>query len=139
MLADDSWAPPVHSPLLSQHTGMPILPSSSKDKTSDNFKDNEKLISTQEKEEYNRKVTDEDNNMNCKTKHVENEFSVHGDYLTCEPRTSKNNDENNENQNKGVSDEEEEEWKERSLSDYIPEGQFLFLPPSRYCILAIFF
>lgn len=132
MLADDSWAPPVHSPLLSQHTGMPILPSSSKDKTSDNFKDNEKLISTQEKEEYNRKVTDEDNNMNCKTKHVENEFSVHGDYLTCEPRTSKNNDENNENQNKGVSDEEEEEWKERSLSDYIPEGQFLFLPPSRY-------
>ena len=114
MLADDSWAPPVHSPLLSQHTGMPILPSSSKDKTSDNFKDNEKLISTQEKEEYNRKVTDEDNNMNCKTKHVENEFSVHGDYLTCEPRTSKNNDENNENQNKGVSDEEEEEWKERS-------------------------
>ena len=108
MLADDSWAPPVHSPVLSQHTGMPIIPSSSKNKTSDNFKGNEKLTSTsQEKEETNRKVTDEDNNMNCKTKNVEKEFSVHEDYLTNEPRTSKNND---ENQNKGDgSDDDEEE------------------------------
>ena len=26
---------------------------------------------------------------------------------------------------------DEDEWKVKSLADYIPEGQFLFLPPSR--------
>ena len=134
MLADECWAPPIHSPLLSQHTGMPIIPSSSKDNTAEDFKDDENVkSSSQEQEEVVKTLTDKDNNTDCKSKNDEKENSVQGNDLTSEPSTSKNNDEHNENQNKGdESDDEGEEWKVKSLSDYIPDGQFLFLPPSRY-------
>jgi len=134
MLADECWAPPIHSPLLSQHTGMPIIPSSSEDNTAEDFKDDENVkSSSQMQEEAEEKLTDKDNNTDCKSKNDEKENSVQGNDLTSEPSTSKNNDEHNENPNKGdESDDEGEEWKVKSLSDYIPEGQFLFLPPSRY-------
>ena len=136
MLADECWAPPIHSPLLSQHTGMPVIPSSSEDNTAEDFKDDENVkSSSQEQEEVVKTLTDKDNNTDCKSKNDEKENSVQGNDLTSEPSTSKNNDEHNENPNKGdESDDEGEEWKVKSLSDYIPEGQFLFLPPSRYIV-----
>lgn len=139
MLADECWAPPIHSPLLSQHTGMPIIPSSSKDNTSENFKDDEKVTSASQKQEEDvEKLTEKDNNTDCKSKNDEKEYSVQGNDLSSEPSTSKNDNDLHENPNQGdESDDEGEEWKVKSLSDYIPEGQFLFLPPSRYA-LSIF-
>ena len=136
MLAEDSWATPVHSPLLSQHTGMPVIPSNTKDDSPENVKDNGKLENiTKEQEGALEKVSDD---KSCELENNTNEYSVQGVEMTTEPSTSKNNYDNEENQNRGEdSDDEGEEWKVKSLSDYIPAGQFLYLPPSRYSISSI--
>ena len=137
MLTEDSWASPVHSPLLTQHTGLPEI---SPDRQADVvFNHNQKQNSmdtgdfkktTKEQEETLEKVSDEENNTACETENGKIENSVQKVNLTMEPSTSKND---NENKNMGdeSDDEEGEEWKVKTLSDYIPEGQFLYLPPSR--------
>ena len=85
---------------------------------------------TKEQEETLEKASDEENNTACETENGKIENSVQKVNLTMEPSTSKND---NENKNMGdeSDDEEGEEWKVKTLSDYIPEGQFLYLPPSR--------
>ena len=39
--------------------------------------------------------------------------------------------ENSESHAEKDGSDDEDEWKVKSLADYIPEGQFLYLPPSR--------
>ena len=139
MLTGDSWASPVHSPLLTQHTGMPeISPDSKadlvfnyyhKENSMDN-KDSKK--STKEQEEPIEKASDGENNAACETENDKIENSVQKVNLTSEPSTSKSGNENDENKNNGdESDDEGEEWKVKTISDYIPEGHFIYLPPSR--------
>lgn len=83
---------------------------------------------TEEQAETLEKASDVENNTACETENDKIENSVQKVNLTIEPSTSKIENKNMEDES---DDEEGEEWKVKTLSDYIPEGQFLYLPPSR--------
>lgn len=136
MLTEDSWASPVHSPILTQHTGLPEISPDSKANVvfnhyqKQNSMDNGDFIKpTEEQAETLEKASDVENNTACETENDKIENSVQKVNLTIEPSTSKIENKNMEDES---DDEEGEEWKVKTLSDYIPEGQFLYLPPSRY-------
>ena len=137
MLTEDSWASPVHSPILTQHTGLPEISPDSKANVvfnhyqKQNSMDNGDFIKpTEEQAETLEKASDVENNTACETENDKIENSVQKVNLTIEPSTSKIDNEN-KNMEDESDDEEGEEWKVKTLSDYIPEGQFLYLPPSR--------
>ena len=126
LLGGDTWTPPIHRPLLAQHTGRP-LPS------------HQQGDAAPCAEEGRGPGSGSEVVSNSVDGNVQNDNPALVDNLTTENSTAEiDQDQAEDNQNNEVSD-DKEDWKMKSLADQIPDGQFLYLPPSRYVILDSWF
>jgi len=118
MLETDNWTGPIHQERLLQYDGMPPV---------DDNKPEPGIEKPTEVSEEDSKSQDCD---------AVNEDLKKGEVSQITTSVEKENDKvsSEEPQNKVCDDDdaEDEEFKIKSLSDYIPSGHFLFLPPSRY-------
>ena len=127
MLEEEGWQSPVHQPRLTQHTGLPPnmtttqpSPSPQPQHTSDSVRPQPSQLAENRPGEYVQPVPTEEN--------TESE----------EPPPAEPIENGTENVEKEKCSstvavtEEVEEFKLKSLADFIPEGKFLYLPPSRY-------
>ena len=116
MLESDSWSEPIHQDKLLQHTGMPDIEPPA-DKGKDEKKEGKDGSNKEQKDVIATEGT------------TENSVEKHEEPVVQEPNQGDKNCENQNEENN--SDDEGEDFKIKSLSDYIPDGHFLFLSPSR--------
>ena len=118
LLGGDTWAPPIHRPLLAQHTGRPLPSHLQGDAASC-------------AEESKGSGSGSEVVSNSVDGNVQNDNPDIVDNVPENSTAEIDQDQAEDNQNNEVSD-DEEDWKMKSLADQIPDGQFLYLPPSRF-------
>jgi len=115
MLETENWTGPIHQERLLQHDGMPPT-----DESKQEMEKQTRVLPQEESKSEDSKA------ISRELKEDEVSQSV----TSYEKEKSEQNEE--EPQNKDGDDGDDEDFKIKSLSDYIPSGHFLFLPPSRY-------
>ena len=118
LLGGDTWTPPIHRPLLAQHTGRPLPSHQQGDAASC-------------AEEGRGSGSGSEVVSNSVDGNVQNDHPASVENLPENSTAQIDQDQAEDNQNNEVSD-DEEDWKMKSLADQIPDGQFLYLPPSRF-------
>ena len=114
MLETENWTGPIHQERLLQHDGMPPT-----DESKQEMEKQTRVLPQEESKSEDSKA------ISRELKEDEVSQSV----TSYEKEKSEQNEE--EPQNKDGDDGDDEDFKIKSLSDYIPSGHFLFLPPSR--------
>lgn len=124
----EGWSSPVHAPMLDQFTGVPKdFPQIEKksDETASHAEAGEPSKTYSISEKVDAKLSEADNIYAKESKVVENPSKeVPTDAVELEQQLpTKDADQ----------EDMEEEWKSKpSLSEFIPQGHYLFLPPARY-------
>ena len=137
MLEEEQWQGPVHQPRLKQHLGLPQQPLPPTDA------DPEEQLQPDQNSQESQSTGEEGTNPSEPVKQDSDTSEVDKDVeLTVrEPQPCQSSEgaengtddfEKEKGSPSGPANEDVEEMKLRSLADIIPEGNFLYLPPSRY-------
>ena len=144
MLGGEEWREPIRGDNLTEHTGLPeslISEKQSKDMKEDKEQSVDKetgedeglkeIKAAQDRTSDQEKLT-EAGAADIRSGELEGVSST----SASEQLANKTNDDKPEkemsNADSDDDDDEGDDWKVKSLSDYIPSGQYLFFPPSRY-------
>ena len=147
MLGEEGWQGPVHQPRLAQHIGLPptitttqpqLQPQPQPPTQPQDTPDSEQVQLSHQAEnrpgESDQPVPSEENKeseFNLVEAQEENQSLPQPP--SAEPTENGTENVEKEKSSSNVAETDEvEEFKLKSLADFIPEGKFLFLPPSRY-------
>ena len=127
MLEDEGWQAPVHQPRLTQHTGLPqTLPT-----TSQHTPGSVQVQPSPPAD--NSPGQSGESDQPAPTEEITESESPPPPTEPTEPTENRTENVEKEKCSSTVAETDEvEEFKLKSLADFIPEGKFLYLPPSRY-------
>ena len=128
MLGGEEWRGPVHRDLLSQHQGLPDSLKNHEDETGAGTESvkNEDNHKTDMNSDITNKTSDNHETNRQDIREDETHNSSEGNGADQEDDAALRTSHADQEDEPG-----EDDWKMKSLSDYIPAGTFLYLPPSR--------
>ena len=137
MLEEERWQGPVHQPRLTQHLGLPLqLPQLSS--TAEPSGDTALQVPTAEVTSTSPSVRElTSGQIVDPVAEADKPADTSEDKSNCEsesdqPSEGSDNFEKEKGSDTPAASDEVEEMKLKSLADFIPDGNFLYLPPSRY-------